>query len=143
MEHMNDEQTLRNAGIRITAVRLMIWKQIRHEMEGMFSLYDMEEALPTVDRSTLFRTLTILNDAHLLHNVDDGSGVQKYCVCHHDDTRHCMGHVHLTCRICHNTYCLTNTSIPQVPLPEGFHVEETEYIVKGICSRCAQKAAKQ
>ena len=97
----------------------------------------------TVDRSTLFRTLTILNDAHLLHNVDDGSGVQKYCVCHHDDTRHCMGHVHLTCRICHNTYCLTNTSIPQVPLPEGFHVEETEYIVKGICSRCAQKAAKQ
>ncbi|MBR3529054.1 MAG: transcriptional repressor [Bacteroidales bacterium] len=143
MEHMNDEQTLRNAGIRITAVRLMIWKQIRHEMEGVFSLYDMEEALPTVDRSTLFRTLTILNDAHLLHNVDDGSGVQKYCVCHHDDTRHCMGHVHLTCRICHNTYCLTNTSIPQVPLPEGFHVEETEYIVKGICSRCAQKAAKQ
>jgi Fur family ferric uptake transcriptional regulator len=140
---MNDEQTLRNAGIRITAVRLMIWKQIRHEMEGVFSLYDMEEALPTVDRSTLFRTLTILNDAHLLHNVDDGSGVQKYCVCHHDDTRHCMGHVHLTCRICHNTYCLTNTSIPQVPLPEGFHVEETEYIVKGICSRCAQKAAKQ
>lgn len=143
MEHMNDEQTLRNAGIRITAVRLMIWKQIRHEMEGVFSLYDMEEALPTVDHSTLFRTLTILNDAHLLHNVDDGSGVQKYCVCHHDDTRHCMGHVHLTCRICHNTYCLTNTSIPQVPLPEGFHVEETEYIVKGICSRCAQKAAKQ
>lgn len=143
MEHMNDEQTLRNAGIRITAVRLMIWKQIRHEMEGVFSLYDMEEALPTVDRSTLFRTLTILNDAHLLHNVDDGSGVQKYCVCHHDDTRHCMGHVHLTCRICHNTYCLTNTSIPQVPLPEGFQVEETEYIVKGICSRCAQKAAKQ
>lgn len=143
MEHMNDEQTLRNAGIRITAVRLMIWKQIRHEMEGVFSLYDMEEALPTVDRSTLFRTLTILNDSHLLHNVDDGSGVQKYCVCHHDDTRHCMGHVNLTCRICHNTYCLTNTSIPQVPLPEGFHVEETEYIVKGICSRCAQKAAKQ
>ena len=139
MEHMNDEQTLRNAGIRITAVRLMIWKQIRHEMEGVFSLYDMEEALPTVDRSTLFRTLTILNDAHLLHNVDDGSGVQKYCVCHHDDTRHCTGHVHLTCRLCHRTVCLTHVKIPPVPLPDGFIPEETEYVVKGICAKCAER----
>ena len=138
MEHMNDEQTLRNAGIRITAVRLMIWKQIRHEMEGVFSLYDMEEALPTVDRSTLFRTLTILNDAHLLHNVDDGSGVQKYCVCHHDDTRHCMGHVHLTCRVCHRTFCLSNVRIPPVALPDGFVTEETEYVVKGVCKNCRE-----
>ena len=140
---LSDEQTLLNAGIRLTAVRLMVWQQIRHAFTDAFSLADLEAALSTVDRSTLFRTLTLFTESHLLHEIDDGSGAQKYCVCHLDDTRQCQGHVHLTCRICHNTYCLTNTSIPQVPLPEGFHVEETEYIVKGICSRCAQKAAKQ
>lgn len=136
---MTDEETLHHAGIRVTAVRLMIWKQIRHCFDSVFSLYDLEEALPTVDRSTLFRTLTLLSDSHLLHNVDDGSGSQKYCVCHHDDTRHCMGHVHLTCTHCHNTFCLTDVRIPQVALPEGFVVEETEYIVKGVCSKCSRK----
>ena len=136
----NDEQILENAGVRVTAVRLMIWKQIRHQFNGVFSLYDLEDALPTVTRSTLFRTLTAFSEAHLLHNVDDGSGSQKYCICHHDDTRHCMGHVHLTCRVCHQTFCLTDVTIPQVPLPEGFVVEESEYVVKGICPKCAMKS---
>ena len=27
---LSDEQTLLNAGIRLTAVRLMVWQQIRH-----------------------------------------------------------------------------------------------------------------
>jgi len=133
---ITDEETLHNAGIRITAVRLVVWRQVRHHTDGVFSLGDLEEALPTVDRSTLFRTLTLFSDAHLLHNVDDGSGVQKYCVCHHDDTRHCQGHVHLTCTRCHKTFCLSNITIPPVPLPEGFVAEETEYVVKGICSQC-------
>ena len=133
------EQSLRSAGIRITAIRLLIWKQIRQGFSGVFSLADLEEALPTVDRSTLFRTLALFSEHHLLHNVDDGSGSQKYCVCHHDDTRHCRGHVHLTCRLCHQTFCLAGVSIPQVPLPEGFLPEESEYVVKGICSACARK----
>ena len=120
----------------MTAVRLMIWRQVRHSTNGVFSLSDLEDAMPTVDKSTLFRTLTIFSDAHLLHNVDDGSGSQKYCVCHHDDTRQCRGHVHLSCHVCHKTFCLTDVTIPPVPLPDGFIPEETEYVVKGICSRC-------
>lgn len=134
-----DEETLQKAGIHITAIRLMIWRKIKSSFSGVFSLADLEDAMPTVDRSTLFRTLTLFSDAHLLHNVDDGSGTQKYCTCHQDDTRRCQGHVHLTCRICHKTICLADTVIPSVPLPEGFIPEETEYIVKGICPHCATK----
>ncbi|MBR1933313.1 MAG: transcriptional repressor [Prevotella sp.] len=136
---LTDEQALQQAGIRITAVRLLVWRQVRHGFADAFSLADVEAALPTVDRSTLFRTLTLLSEAHLLHDIDDGSGSQKYCVCHHDDTRHCMGHVHLTCRQCHRTFCLPRVRIPQVPLPEGFVPEETEYVVKGLCAQCAQR----
>jgi Fur family ferric uptake transcriptional regulator len=134
---ISDEQVLDNAGIRLTAVRLLIWRKVRHSFSDAFSLADLENALPTVDRSTLFRTLTLLTDAHLLHGIDDGSGSQKYCVCHLDDTRHCHGHVHLNCRICHRTLCLTNVRIPAVPLPAGFIMEEAEYVVKGICPQCA------
>ncbi len=136
---ISDEQVLDNAGVRLTAVRLLIWRTVRHQCSDAFSLADLEELLPTVDRSTLFRTLTLLTEAHLLHEIDDGSGSQKYCVCHLDDTRHCHGHVHLTCKKCHRTFCLTNVHIPSVPLPEGFQMEEAEYVVKGICSQCAKE----
>ena len=136
---MSDEETLHKAGVRVTAVRLMIWRHVRHESQGIFSLADLEEAMPTVDKSTLFRTITLFSDAHLLHTVDDSSGSQKYCVCHHDDTRLCTGHVHLTCRLCHKTLCLTNVKIPRVSLPNGFQPEETEYVVKGVCPHCRAK----
>ena len=136
---ISDEQTLDNAGVRVTAVRLLIWKTIRRDFDNAFALADLESALPTVDRSTLFRTLAVLTEAHLLHEIDDGSGSQKYCVCHLDDTRHCQGHIHLTCRVCHRTFCLTNVKIPPAPLPEGFVQEEAEYVVKGICKDCSEK----
>lgn len=133
---ISDEQTLDNAGIRVTAVRLMVWRQVRHGFSDAFSLADLEAALPTVDRSTLFRTLTTLTDAHLLHLIDDGTGSQKYCVCPVGDTHHCGGHVHFTCLTCHRTFCFTDIHIPVVPLPDGFEARETEYVVKGICSSC-------
>lgn len=136
---ISDEQSLDNAGIRVTANRLLIWRTVRHRFNGAFSLSDLEAALPTLDRSTLFRTLTLLSDAHLLHDIDDGSGSQKYCVCHLDDTRQCLGHVHITCQECHHTFCLTNVRIPPVALPEGFTPIETEYVVKGICPDCAKR----
>ena len=135
---LSDKQVFEKAGIRITAVRLLIWREIRRAFAGAFSLSDLEDTLPTVDKSTLFRTLTLLSEAHLLHDIDDGSGSHKFCVCHHDDTLHCTGHVHLTCRICHRTFCLTDIRIPQVDLPEGFIPEEAEYIVKGVCPECAK-----
>lgn len=136
---LSDEQILEEAGIRVTAVRLLVWREIRRSLTGAFSLSDLEDALPTVDKSTLFRTLTLLREAHLLHDIDDGSGSHKFCVCHHDDTLHCTGHVHLNCRICLRTFCLTDVRIPQVGLPAGFIPEEAEYIVKGICPDCAKR----
>ncbi len=136
-----NEQTLTKAGIHITAVRVLIWKTICNSFTDAFSLSDMEEALPTVDRSTLFRTLTTLSDAHLLHRISDGSGVQKYCLCHESDTRHCSGHIHFTCSKCHRTFCLSEVRIPSVPLPAGYVAEDAEYVVTGVCAECGRKQA--
>ena len=138
---ISDEQTLDNAGVRVTAVRLLIWRTIRKEFANAFSAADLESLLPTIDRSTLFRTVHTFVDAALLHEIDDGSGMQKYCVCTCDDHQTHLGHVHLTCSRCHRTFCLTNVKIPQVPLPSGFRVEHSEYVVKGICNECSAKAS--
>ena len=136
MNNLTEEQTLRNAGIRVTAVRLLIWRTMHKQFAGIFNLADLVEALPTVDKSTLFRTLTLFSDSHLIDAIDDGSGSQKYCLRSADDPLSGVRHVHFSCRVCHRTVCLTDVTLPEVTLPEGYTAEDTEYVVKGVCPKC-------
>lgn len=131
------EQELSAAQIRITAVRLLIWRTLREKINDAFSLSDVQDVLYTVDKSTLFRTLTLFSEQGLLHTIDDGSGMQKYCVCRGSaDERHHHHHIHLTCTRCHKTWCLEDVEVPHVPVPDDFEVTEREYIVKGVCRHC-------
>lgn len=144
------EDLLKEADIRITSNRLLVLKTLQEKMHGAFSLLDVESALPYMDSSTIFRALTLFAEKQLLHPIDDGSEMQKYCVCHcmHDDDGDChhghhhkhQGHVHLTCIKCHETICLEDVPIPIVPIPEGYDILESEYVIKGICPKC-QKAS--
>ena len=142
MTHITEEQILRNAGVRVTAVRLLVWRTIRKEFAGIFNLADLEEVLPTVDKSTLFRTLNLFSDSHLLDTIDDGSGSQKYCLSSADDPLSGVRHIHFSCRVCHKTVCLTNIPLPEVSLPEGFEVENVEYVAKGVCPECAERRVR-
>ena len=65
--YMNDEiaQHLQNHDVRPTAVRIMIWKTLR-DFDYAFPMADLEGLLPTVDRSTIFRALTLFVDHDLL-----------------------------------------------------------------------------
>ena len=136
---MKHEDVLKNAGVRVTALRLMIWRTISDKMKEAFSLADLEQLLISVDKSTLFRSLILFTEHGLLHTINDGSGSHKYCVCHCDDHNHHHGHVHLTCIHCHKTWCLENVSIPSVSVPTGYDVVECEYIVKTVCPMCKNK----
>ena len=62
----NDEEILRSAGVRPTAMRLLILREIV-SIDRTFNLSEMEERLDTVDKSTLFRTLTLFQQHHILH----------------------------------------------------------------------------
>ena len=101
------EQILSQEGIRVTAVRLLVLKTIYNTISGAFSLQDVVSQLGTADPSSVFRALTLFSQKGLLHLIDDGSGVQKYCVCHCPDHHHHSGHIHFTCTLCHKTFCLT------------------------------------
>lgn len=133
------ESLLSEVGIRITAVRLLVLKTIMTKMHGAFSLQDVMKELYQSDNSSVFRALTLFAEKKLLHHVDDGSGVQKYCVCHCNDHSHSCRHVHLTCTVCHETICLNDVPIPPVPVPEGYEIIEAGYLIKGICPKCQKK----
>ena len=131
------EQYLDSHGIRPTAVRILVWDCVSAQSET-FSLADMEHLMPHMDRSSIFRALRLFAEHHLLHTIDDGTGQQKYCVCRCKHSSH-INHVHFTCLKCGKTYCLEDYTIPIVPLPEGFVMEDAEYIIKGVCERCSNK----
>lgn len=140
---MDYEKELADVGIRVTAVRTLIWRTIREKMHEAFSLADIELALLSVDKSTLFRALVLFTEKGLLHIINDGSGSNKYCVCHCDDHNHHHGHVHLTCVSCHKTWCLEDVPIPTVPIPQSFEWQEAEYIVKAVCPKCRREREKR
>lgn len=133
------EKRLEERGIRVTAVRLLIFKAMLEHPQA-FSLADMEEKLDTVDKSTLFRTITLFHDKLLIHSIDDGSGSIKYSVC----SSNCMCslkdlHVHFFCNHCKKTFCLESISIPQVQLPTGFLLENVNFVLKGLCDHCSRQ----
>ncbi len=138
------EEILRQAGIRLTANRLLVIQTLHETVHGTFSFSDILEKIPYMDASSVYRTLTLFAENHILHHVDDGSGKQKYCLCRcgqkeGEHELHHLGHVHLTCIKCHQTICLNNVMIPQVPIPAHFTVIEPEYIIKGLCEKCRNK----
>ena len=128
------EEHLTEHGIKPTAVRLLVWKKVSGQTET-FSLNDVEAWMPHMDRSSIFRALRLFVEHHLLHEINDGTGHQKYCVCRCHNSQH-INHVHFTCVKCGKTYCLEDYSIPIVDVPDGFVMEEAEYIIKGVCRWC-------
>ncbi len=140
MNEKHGEELLLRHDIRPTAVRMLVL-QAMERFDDTFSLADLEVATETVDKSSIFRTLTLFAAHHLLHTVEDGSGTTKYCLCRNDhDCKPDELHCHFHCERCGRTYCLEQTHIPAIDCPEGFEVHQINYLVKGLCPDCRTKA---
>ncbi|MDO4159378.1 MAG: transcriptional repressor [Prevotellaceae bacterium] len=140
---MEDEQffvdKLQLRDIKPTATRLLILRTMYRGDETV-SLPQLERLLPTVDKSTISRTLSIFLLHRLIHVVDDGSGSLKYNVCSDDcDCGVEDEHTHFYCEQCHRTFCLKRIHVPIVNLPDGFRLNSINYVVKGLCPECVDK----
>lgn len=136
--HDNAEEALKEHGVKATSVRILVWQECARQKKT-FTLSDMEERMPHMDRSSIFRALRLFVEHQLLHEINDGTGQQKYCVCRCHDEHH-LNHVHFTCTRCGKTFCLEDHTIPLVDLPEGYSMEEVEYIIKGVCPECGNNS---
>ena len=130
------ENLLAGAGIKLTAIRIMVMEEII-AYNRPFTLADMEERLCTVDKSTLFRTLTLFLEHKLLHDVDNGSGSKVYCRCECAPIH--TSHIHFTCTSCRQTYCIKDIDTSVVPHPKGFLVDEMNCVMKGLCPACIRR----
>ncbi len=139
MEENKYVDILTKRDIQPTAIRILVL-QAMMQANRTVSLLDLENMLDTVDKSSIFRTLTLFLSSHLAHSIDDGTGSLKYAVC--GETCSCDVedlHTHFHCEKCNKTFCLKNIPTPVVTMPKGFTLNSINYVLKGLCPDCAEK----
>lgn len=135
---MNDSDIIaliEQHGIRPTANRIIVAKTLAEESRP-FTMGELENRIGSIDKSGIFRTLTLFKEQHLVHVLEDGEGT-RYELCHSYD--HAIDndmHVHFHCEHCGATVCLEDLPIPQVLLPEGYEMQNANFVITGRCPKC-------
>lgn len=130
---------LESKGIRPTANRILVMKTLMGEQNPQ-SLSNLERKMVSMDKSSIFRTLTLFLEHDVVHAFEDGRGVLRYELCeekgacdHHD------GHIHFYCESCQRSFCMEDIHIPSFELPEGFYPHSISFVIKGECPDCRKK----
>lgn len=135
-----DEETyvslLEKHGVKPTANRIVVARALASSMQPQ-SLAELERRIETIDKSNIFRALTLFREHHLVHAIEGGTDGIRYELCHSHDHEHDDDqHPHFFCEVCQQTYCLDYTEVPEIRLPEGFSAHSKNFIIKGICPHC-------
>lgn len=133
------EELLTSHHIKPTANRIVVARALA-AAERPMSLSELEYKIQSIDKSGIFRTLSLFREHHLVHVLEDGSDGVRYELCHSHDGHHEDDdqHVHFYCERCHRTFCLADTPIPLIILPEGYEPFSINYMVKGLCPECTR-----
>jgi Fur family transcriptional regulator, ferric uptake regulator len=130
---------LESKGIRPTANRILVMKALMGEQNPQ-SLSNLERKMVSMDKSSIFRTLTLFLEHDVVHAFEDGRGVLCYELCeekgacdHHD------GHIHFYCESCQRSFCMEDIHIPSFELPVGFYPHSISFVIKGECPDCRKK----
>ena len=83
MENMGEKEILEKLerkGVKPTANRILVLKALLSNSTPV-SLSDLEDFIVTMDKSSIFRVLTLFLEHNVVHAMEDGSGSLKYEVC--------------------------------------------------------------
>ncbi len=131
-------QRLREHGFRLTPQREMVLS-VLHDIEGFATAEDIYERVgdisTSVDISTVYRTLELLQDFHLVASVDPGDGQRRYEL---------LGlhgqHFHLVCRSCGKIIGVEPEAIEpfatQMKERYGFELDVEHLSIPGLCEAC-------
>ncbi len=132
------EQRLERREVKPTANRILVLRALV-EAGRPVSLSDLEAQIASMDKSSVFRTLTLFLEKDIVHSFEDGRGVVNYELC--SEEGHCDhrdAHIHFYCERCHRSYCMEHIDLDWVRVPEGFEPLAYSFVIKGICPKCRE-----
>ena len=140
MNELECVSLLESHDIKPTANRIVVARTLAASIQPL-SLAELERRIVTIDKSGIFRALTLFREHHLIHAIEGSSDGTKYELCHSHNHEHDEDqHPHFICEVCHETYCLDRLQMPEPMLPPGFEIHTTNLILKGICPHCQHSA---
>jgi Fur family ferric uptake transcriptional regulator len=134
------ESAIRATGARVTRGRVRVLGLLQ-SAHGPLSHGDIEtllsrDALPEMDRVTLYRVLDWLSDNGLAHKAADARGVFRFSAAVANGKH--GKHVHFRCTECGGVQCL-DMKLPKPPsLPKGFRLTGMELDIRGMCPHCVR-----
>lgn len=129
---------LRNHGFRLTSPRWLVWSVLR-SANGHLTADEIaslvHEADPTINISSIYRSLTLFEDLDLVREshlgIDDSA---RWEIAHPDD------HFHMVCRKCGTVDHHVGELVEQIRSHLGDHHDFTadniDLVVTGVCPRC-------
>ncbi len=132
---------LRSKGLRMTPQRRAIVSEVMRT-QGHISpaaiARTIEGEMPGVNPSTVYRTLTLLEDVGVLQHSHLESGAEYH---KRDEAQH----VHLTCHRCGRDDSLSIAEAGRlgtlIHQHHGFVADLTHFAITGLCATCAGAAA--
>ena len=131
---------LRNHGLRLTPQRLLILELLEHS-SGHIAPEDVYQKVlqryPMINRSTVYRTLEVLEDLGLVRHGHVEDGASRY---HLAGESH---HLHLICHRCGAVIDVTDLDVAArfadtLARHFEFHADLTHFPISGLCQECAK-----
>ena len=137
MDTTTVSQALRSGGHRVTGPRLAVWRALNDAGQHL-TADDLATRVAALDDSvnlaSVYRSLTLFEELGLARQSRLGESVARWEVAHPDE------HFHMVCRACggvdHHRGSLVQT-VTEHLAGHGFHAEQVELIVTGLCDDCA------
>ena len=135
--HMIGMLTRANVGPsvhRLAVLEYVANRQTHPTAEEVYSA--LSDDFPNVSRTTIYNSLHVLVEAHLLKELDIDSGSTRY------DLFEQAPHSHFRCTKCGAIFDMGLPSGLESIVNAGFRVESTELYFSGICPKCAEASAQ-
>ena len=133
-------EMLRERGFRLTPQREMVLS-VMHQIEGFATAEEIharvQEQSSSVDISTVYRTLELLQEFELVNWIELDDGRRRYEL---------LGvhghHLHLACRSCGELVGIemqdAQSFIDYLAQAHGFDAELDHITIPGLCQRCRE-----
>jgi len=131
----NIEQKLQTKNTNPTSMRILVYDYLEQQQQAL-SLSEIESHFFNADRVTIYRTLKTFEDKGIVHGIQENN-TTKYVLCQDgcDEKSHNDWHLHLYCKICKQTTCKEEFTIPQNQRAK-YRIDEIRILGKGICEAC-------
>lgn len=141
------KRRLAETGHKLTTQRESTMRVLVEYSEAHMSAEDvymhLKKTCPDIGLATVYRTLELLSELHIVEKVNFGDGVARYDLRSSDRAHH---HHHMICKECgevveiHEDWLLAMEK--RVERDYGFKVSDHRLDFHGICASCRSGAAK-